>query len=146
MFVRAGLAGVEFSVIFRLMVPSWAVTVSAFATVGRVYMVLASPFVPVMPGLGLNVPPKPSLNEIDVPETRFPTASLAFTTMGLGRVVPTVPVCLLPEIVLSEATGPTTLVSVKIAEAYPVLDPVIVTVFGVFGNVYVVVATPLLPV
>src|SRR5258707_4480429 len=146
MVMIAGLAGTDCSEILTVTLPQLAVTTMDLATVGSVSDTLTCPFDPVVAGFGENVPPSPSLKLIDAPGTTFPTASLAFTTMGLGKVVPTTPTCFPPDTTVSVATAPTTPVSVKVAVAYPGLVAVMVTTCGVFGSVYVVDATPLLSV
>ena len=108
--------GTACSVTLTLTLPLDPVTVTDFATVGSVYVVLACPFEPVIAGLGENVPPKPaSLNAMEAPTTTFPNESLAFTTMGNGNLVPTVPVCFPPETTDSVATS-WAAVSVKVAD------------------------------
>src|SRR6266446_3073502 len=117
MLIEAGGPGRALSVILSVMLPLEAVTVMVFATVGSVYVTLTCPFEPVVAGLGTIVPLEPSVKAIEAFGTAFPTASLAFTTRGKGKVVPTVPDCFPPDTVESEATGPTTPVSVKVAGA-----------------------------
>src|SRR5258706_10572192 len=117
MLIEAGGPGTAISVILSVTLPFEAVTVMVLATVGSVYVMLTCPFEPVIPGFGENVPPKPSVNVIVAFGTTLPTASLALTTSGAGRVVPTVPVCFPPDTVVIEATGPTRSVSVKVADA-----------------------------
>ncbi len=69
-----------------------------------------------MAGFGEKLPPAPlSLKLIDAPTTFAPAESFARITMGSGRVVPTVPVCLAPETTWSTVTEEVA-VSVKVAE------------------------------
>src|SRR5438132_714080 len=115
--MEAGGPGTAISVILSVTLPFDAVTVMVFATVGSVYVTLTCPFEPVVAGLGENVPPRPSLNMMETFGIALPTASLAFTTRGAGKVVPTVPDCFPPDTVVIEARGPTTSLSVKVAGA-----------------------------
>src|SRR5258706_11202220 len=86
MLIEAGGPGTAISVILSVTLPFEAVTVMVLATVGRLYLMLTCPFEPVIPGFGENVPPKPSVNVIVAFGTTLPTASLALTTSGAGRV------------------------------------------------------------
>ena len=96
----------------------------------------AWPEVLVIAGFGLKVPPAAaSLNEIEAPETTFPDEFFAVATIGLGNVVPTVPVCLPPDEITRVATVVEVAVSVKVADVYPELAAVAVTVCAVGGRV-----------
>jgi hypothetical protein len=108
----------DFSVRLTDALPDEAVTViEVFGTVGNVYEVEAWPFAAVVAGFGLNVPPAPlSVNETDAPETTFPEEFLAVTTIGFGRVVPTVPLCFAPEVTTMLDTNVEVAFSVKIAD------------------------------
>src|SRR2546427_265998 len=93
------------SVTLTLTLPLDPVTVTDFATVGSVYVVLACPFEPVIAGLGEAVPllpvmatgvPKlppapPSLKATLTPATGFPLLD-ARTVSAVGRTVPVPPV------------------------------------------------------
>ena len=79
-------------------------------------MVLAWPLVPVIAGLGEKVPFKPeSAKVMGAPTTIAPEEFFALTTMGRGRTVPTMPLCLPPETTVMVATAGVE-VSVKVAE------------------------------
>src|SRR5580658_979702 len=106
-----------FSLAVVVTLPTDAVTVVNSATVGSVYVVDASPFVPVIAGFGENVPPTPSVKLMEAPATSAPVELLASNTRGTGKVVATVPVCFPPETSPRAATDTEPVaVSVKVAE------------------------------
>src|SRR5438270_11402377 len=116
MEIFSAAAATDFSLAVAFTDPTDAVAVSDFATVGSVYVVVASPLESVTAGFGEKVPPTPSLKLTEAPTTIWPDEFLALKTRGRGNAVPTVPVCFPPEISPRTVTPFEVEVSVKVAE------------------------------
>ena len=101
--------------------PLWSVAVAVVVCVPgvtpRVRVVVACPLTSVVEKLGFTDPPPVAARQSTrTPETGFPPASLTSTSCGVASVVPTCPVSGSPELLTSDAGGPTVAVAVNVTE------------------------------